>query len=193
MTKFTQLPGEEGYRVLSEGPSSMSGTQEMPHKYFPLYVCMIKLFISSRPLLSFMIDVNNPYLRPQGVTSFWFAGINKCKSGETRSRNPAPSRVVSGCLPSHPGVLTNRALGQADPSSRAIKVASLGLSFVVGWSLKTHKLWGNTAKMQGEASPGVADVVGGTFAGAAGVSALALVNMGVMGQWGILRQLSFFP
>lgn len=42
--------------------------------------------------------------------------------------------------------------------------------------------------MQGETSPGVADVVGGTFAGAAGVSALRLMNMGVMGQWGILRQ-----
>lgn len=46
--------------------------------------------------------------------------------------------------------------------------------------------------MQGETATGVADMAGGTFAGAAGVSALGLVNMGVMGQWGILRQLSFF-
>lgn len=137
----------------------MSGTQEMPHKYFPLYMCMIKLLISSRPLLSFMIDVNNPYFRPQGVNSFWFAGINKCKSdgtsGAARSRNPAPSGVVSGCLPRHPGVLTNQASGQTDASSSALEVTSLGLSFVVGWSLKSYQLCENTAKTQGETSPGL--------------------------------------
>lgn len=94
-------------QLLSKEPSSVSGTQEMANKwYFPPYVCMIKLPVNSRSLFSTMVYVNNPCLRPQGTTSFWFAGIHKCKShwilGKREAailaswdQSLAPSRVVS--------------------------------------------------------------------------------------------------
>ena len=74
-----------------------------------------------------------------------------------------------GWLPSYSVVITNQLSGQPGSPTGAIKVMELGFSVVVGWQLKSYKLWENIAEIQGESLTEAADKAKDTIARVADV------------------------